>query len=590
MDKVTRPAWARVLPGLDALTHYRREWLRGDILGGITVAAYLVPQVMAYAVVAGLPPVAGLWAILAPLVVYALVGSSRQLSVGPESTTALMTAAGIGAVAAASHGQTHAQVAAALALAVGLVCVLGYLLRLGFLAALLSRPVLVGYMTGVAVMMIVSQLGKISRLGVVGERPDQEVWWWLTHLGQAHWPTLLLATVVVVALFVVRAVAPRLPGPLLVMVLAAVAVWALHLGQHGVRTIGAVPAGLPVPALPSPGSIPWGPLFAAAVGIALVGYSDNVLTARGFAARHHEQINPNQEFLALGLANLATATTGGFPVSSSGSRTVLADSMGARTQLHSLVSAVMVLVVMFLLAPLLAWFPTAALGGVVIYAAIRLVDLPDWRRVAHFRRSELVLGLATTIAVLGFGVLNGIGVAIVLSLLDLLGRLAHPNDGVLGEVPGVAGMHDIRDYDTAHQIPGLVVYRYDSPLFFANADDFVRRALLAVDQAPEPPRWFLLNAEANVQVDLTSVDELDRLREILEGRGIEFAMARVKQPLFDQLQAAGFVEKVGTDRIFATLPTAVATFRLYEAGGRLAAHASSAEPAQTPSTPREDRG
>ncbi|ROR55942.1 SulP family sulfate permease [Luteococcus japonicus] len=586
-----QPAWARVLPGLDVLAHYRREWLRGDVLGGITVAAYLVPQVMAYAVVAGLPPVAGLWASGVPLVVYALMGSSRQLSVGPESTTALMTAAGVAALAGQGAGHPPDELAAALAFAVGLVCLAGYLLRLGFLAALLSRPVLVGYMSGVAVMMITSQLGKVSRLGVQGERPDQEIWWWITHLGSAHRPTLALALLVLVLLFAARRLLPTWPGPLLVMVAAALVVWLADLQAHGIRTIGAVPAGLPRAALPSPDGLPWGHLFAAALGIALVGYSDNVLTARAFAARHRQDVDANQEFLALGLANLATAATGGFPVSSSGSRTVLADSMGARSQLHSLVSAVMLLVVMFWLAPLLAWFPAAALGAVVVYAAIRLVDVAEWRRVARFRRSELVLALVTTMSVLGFGVLNGIGVAIVLSLLDLLRRLAHPNDGVLGEVPGMAGMHDVRDYEAARQIPGLVVYRYDSPLFFANADDFAHRAQRAAERAPQPVHWFLLNAEANVVVDLTAVDELDQLRERLEARGIVFAMARVKQDLFDQLERAGFVEKVGPGHVFPTLPTAVAGYREWlAASGRLAAQANSAEPTQTPSTPSEERG
>ncbi|SJN35171.1 Sulfate permease [Luteococcus japonicus LSP_Lj1] len=249
-----------MLPGLDVLAHYRREWLRGDVLGGITVAAYLVPQVMAYAVVAGLPPVAGLWASGVPLVVYALMGSSRQLSVGPESTTALMTAAGVAALAGQGAGHPPDELAAALAFAVGLVCLAGYLLRLGFLAALLSRPVLVGYMSGVAVMMITSQLGKVSRLGVQGERPDQEIWWWITHLGSAHRPTLALALLVLVLLFAARRLLPTWPGPLLVMVAAALVVWLADLQAHGIRTIGAVPAGLPRAALPSPDGLPLGAL------------------------------------------------------------------------------------------------------------------------------------------------------------------------------------------------------------------------------------------------------------------------------------------------------------------------------------------
>jgi SulP family sulfate permease len=291
--------------------------------------------------------------------------------------------------------------------------------------------------------------------------------------------------------------------------------------------------------------------------VAIVGYSDNVLTARAFAAKRHETIDSGQEFLALGVANVAAGLFHAFPVSSSGSRTVLGDAMGSRTQLHSLVAMVSVLLTMLFLGSLLAVFPRAALGAVVIYAATRLVDIAELRRIAHFRRSEFVLALATTAAVLTLGVLAGVGVAIALSILDLFRRIAKPHDGVLGYVPGMAGMHDVDDYPAGRQVPGLVVYRYDSPLFFANAEDFKARALQAVDEAPDEVEWFLLNAEANIDVDLTAVDALDELRRILAERDIVFAMARVKYELRDLLISSGFVEKVGEQRIFTTLPTAV---------------------------------
>ncbi len=554
---------ARVTPGLDVLMHYQRRWLRGDLLAGITVAAYAIPQVMAYSSVAGVKAVVGLWACLAPFVVYAIFGSSRQLSVGPESTTALMTGVSVGALAASGSGD-YAGVAAAMAVAVGLVCLLGYVLRAGFLAALLSRPVLEGYMVGVAVLMIVSQLGRISRLSVQGERPDQEVRYWVSHLAQAHVPTLILAAAVLVSLFVIAHWWPRSPAPLIVMVAAAVAVAVFQLNGQGVQTIDRIPQGLPRPTWPRFGDDFWR-LLPGAFGIALVGFSDNVLTGRVFAAKRHERIDANQELLALGLANVAGGLTQGFPISSSGSRTVLGHAMGSRTQLHSLVVAAITMLALLFFGPALSSFPRAALGAVVVYAALRLIDIAQWRRIAQFRKSELVLAALTTIAVLAFGVLNGTGIAIALSLLDLLRRLAAPHDGILGLVPGLAGMHDVDDYADARQIPGLVVYRYDSPLFFANAENFARRAMAAVDGSPSRVRWFLLNAEANVEVDLTAVDELDLLRERLESRGIEFAMARVKQDLFDQLDAAGFVDKVGRDRIFPTMPTAVAAYEQWAA-------------------------
>jgi SulP family sulfate permease len=554
-----------LVPGVGVLRGYRREWLRGDVLAGVTVAAYLIPQVMAYAQIAGLPPVAGLWAILGPLAVYAVFGSSRQLSVGPESTSALMTAAGVAALVGAAGADRYAEVAALLALAVGVLCLIGFLGRLGFLADLLSKPVLVGYMAGIAVLMIVSQLGKTTRVDVEGETLVAEVGSFVGQLGDVHLPTLAVALTCLVVLFVLRWISPLLPGPLIVIVLAAAAVWALGLADDGIRVIGEMPRGLPTPRLPDLTSVDVLELLPAALGIALVAYSDNVLTARAFADRKRQRIDTNQEFLALGVANLSSGLLQGFPVSSSGSRTVLGDAMGSRTQVYSLVALAGVVVTMFLLAPALAWFPTAALGAVVVYAAIRLVDVAEMRRIARYSRMEITLAAATTAAVLFMGLLPGIGLAVALSIVDLLRRLTRPHDGVLGYIPGKAGMHDLDDYDTGSGVPGLLVYRYDAPLFFANAEDFRSRALRAVDDSRTPPHWFLLNAETTTQLDLTAVDALETLRHELADRGIEFAIARAKFEIRESLEAGGILEKVGPDRVFDTLPTAVAAFSVWHA-------------------------
>ncbi|KRC88936.1 sulfate transporter [Terrabacter sp. Root85] len=546
------------------MRRYDKVWLRGDVLGGITVAAYLVPQVLAYAEVAGLPAVSGLWAVGPGLLVYAVLGSSRQLSVGPESTTALMTAAGVGALVTAGGGMAMRQeMAALLAIAVGLICLVGFVTRLGFLSDLLSKPVLVGYMAGIAALMIVSQIGKVTGLHVEGDSFLQEVRYAVTHLGDVQVPTVLLSLGVLVVLFAFQRFAPLWPGPLIAMLGATVVAAVLDLADRfGITLVGPVPEGLPSFSLPNVSDVDVWALLPAALGVAVVAYSDNVLTGRAFAGRHRETIDSDQEFLALGGANVATGLLQGFPISSSGSRTVIADSMGARTQLHSLVSLVLVIATLLWLGPVIAAFPTAALGAVVVYAAIRLVDIAEMRRIGAFRRSELVLALATTAAVLLFGVLPGIGAAIALSVLDLLRRIVHPHDGVLGYVPDVAGMHDVDDHPDAVQVPGLVVYRYDSPLFFANSDDFVSRALKVVDEATRHARveWFLLNAEANTEVDLTAVDALETLRSTLSDREIRFAMARVKEDMRLSLEAGGFIDKVGTDLIFPTLPTAVAAY------------------------------
>jgi sulfate permease, SulP family len=552
-----RPGAAeRLLPGLWQLRQYQRRWLPGDVLAGVTVAAYLVPQVMAYAEVAGLPAITGLWAIIGPLAVYALLGSSRQLSVGPESSTALMTAAAVAAMVA-DGAQSPADAAAALALTVGAFCVLGWVARLGFLANLLSRPVLIGYMVGIAILMIVSQLGKVTGVDVQGQSVAARLRSLVGGFDQISLPTFAVATAVLVLLLALRRWLPRSPGPLIAMLLAAGTVALFDLDQMGVAVVGQIPRGLPTPAIPEFGGLDLATLLPAALGVAIVAYSDNVVTGRAFATKHRERIDSNQEFLALGAANLSTGLSHGFPVSSSGSRTVIADAMGGRSQLYSLVALATVLITVFFLRPVLASFPAAALGGVVIYAAIRLIDWPELRRIARFRRSELVLSLTTTAGVLIFDVLYGIAVAIAVSIADLLRRIAKPHDGILGYVPGIAGMHDVDDYPTGRQVPGLVVYRYDSPLFFANAEDFRTRALAAVDSAENRVEWFLLNAEANSEVDLTAVDALDDLFQTLRARGIVFAMARVKQELRETLLAGGFVQKVGEDRIFMTLPTAV---------------------------------
>ncbi|MFI1727744.1 SulP family inorganic anion transporter [Streptomyces acidicola] len=555
------PGWRRLAPGLGTLLGYRRSWLRADVLAGVTVAAYLVPQVMAYAAVAGLPPVAGLWAILPATALYALLGSSRLLSVGPESTTALMTATVVGPLAAGDPDR-YAMLAATLAMAVGLLCAAAWALRLGFVADLLSRPILIGYLAGVALIMIVDQLPKLTGVETEGSGFFPQLWSFVRNVSALHPATLVLSVAATAFLFVAaRARYVRVvPGPLLAVVLGTAAVVAFDLDErHGIRVIGGIPAGLPGFALPDLTELPH--LLLPALGVLLVGYTDFILTARAFADRDDDPLDAGQELLALGAANLGAGTLHGFPVSSSASRTALASSAGARSQAYALVAGAAVLAVLLFLGPLLTRTPSAVLGALVVYAAVRLIDLAGFRRLASFRRRELLLALGCLAGVLVLGILYGVLVAVGLSVAELLTRVARPHDAVEGLVPGVAGMHDVDDYPTARTIPGLLVYRYDSPLFFANAEDFRHRALAAVDVQEGPVRWLVLNTEANVEVDITALDAVDALRRELTDRGIVFALARVKQDLREVLDAYGLTESVGTDLIFPTLPTAVAAYR-----------------------------
>ncbi|MFJ3921787.1 SulP family inorganic anion transporter [Streptomyces sp. NPDC090022] len=546
-----------------AFRGYRPDRLRGDVLAGITVAAYLVPQVMAYAGVAGLPPVVGLWAALPAMVLYAVSGSSRLLSVGPESTTALMTAVAVGPLAAGDPAR-YAGLAAALAVAVGLLCLVAWAVRLGFLADLLSRPVLVGYLAGVAAIMIVDQLPRLTGTEGGGSGFFPQLLSFLRQLPGVHGPTAALSAGCLLLLFTLPLLWRALPGPLIVLVLstAVVAVLALDEGP-GIDVIGAVPTGLPGFDPPRPADLAH--LVLPALGVLLVGYTDVVLTARAFArADDPYPLDANRELLALGAANLGAGVLQGFPVSSSASRTALADSAGARTQAYSLVGAGCVAAVLLFLGPLLALTPTAALGAIVVYAAVRLVEAGEFRRLADFRRRELLLALGCTAGVLALGILYGVLVAVALSVLELLARVARPHDAVLGTVAGLAGMHDVDDYPEARTIPGLLVYRYDSPLFFANAEDFRRRALAAVDAQDEPVHWFVLNTEANVEVDITALDAVEALRSELVRRGLVFALARVKQDLREPLDAYGLTAAVGPGHIYPTLPTAVAAYRAWQ--------------------------
>jgi len=462
---------------------------------------------------------------------------------------------------AAGDPARYAVLAATLAVVVGLLCLVAFLANLGFVADLLSKPILVGYMAGVAVIMIVGQLGKLTGVEVTGDSLPAEVVSFVRGLPSAHLTTVLFAAAVLAFLLLVPRWFPGAPVPLLAVALATVAVMMFDLEHHGVSVVGPVPQGLPAPALPSVADMR--DLILPALGVLVVGYTDTVLTGRSFAAKGKYPVDPNQELLALGVSNVGAGLLRGFPISSSGSRTALGVAAGSRTQLYSLVALAAVVLVLLVAGPLLAKFPTAALGAIVVYAALRLVDLPGFRRLASFRRTEFVIALAAFAGVLVFDILYGILLAIALSVAEMLYRVARPHDAVQGFVPGLAGMHDIDDYPHASTVPGLVVYRYDSPLFFANAEDFRRRALAAVTAQPEPVRWFVLNAEANVEVDITALDALDELRGALADRGVVFAMARVKQDLRVQLDAYGLTAAIGPDRIFPTLPTAVDAYQAY---------------------------
>ncbi len=537
---------------------FDRSCLRPDVFAGLGVAAYLVPQVMAYATLAGLEPVVGLWASLVPLIVYAVAGTSRLLSVGPESTTSILTAAALAPLALGDPAK-YAAMAAMCALVVGILALLAGLLRLGFIAQLLSRPVLSGYLAGVAVIMIAGQLGKLLGVPVDGGDPIHQIIAALRAAEGTNAPTLLLSLAVITTLLVGTRLAPKLPWPLLAVLGATALTLIMGLQERGVQVVGEIPSGLPPLSPPTDWSL-LPQILGPAVGIALVAFADNSLDGRAFAD-DGEEIDSDAELMVLGVSNMGTSLLSGFPISSSSSRTALAKVAGARTPVYGWITAASVVLVLLVAGPVLEYFPMAALGGLVVFAAVKIVDVREFRWLWNFRRSEFWLGIAAAVAVLTLDLLAGIAFAIALSAVVMLARVARPHSAVLGQVPGLAGMHDIGEHPDAVQVEGLMVFRYDSPLFFANAEDFRRSVLEAVDDtvaAGQPVRSVLLNCEANVDVDSTAVEALGRLVTELDRRGIRLMLARVHVELAVLLERAGILARIGPDSVYPTLPTAVA--------------------------------
>jgi SulP family sulfate permease len=550
-------------PGIGALRDYYRPWLRADVFAGIAVAAYLVPQCMAYASIVGVPPVAGLWTALAALTVYAALGGSRVLSVGPESTVALMAGATVAPLTGGDPARAVA-LTSALALVVAGWCLIARIVRLGVATDLLSTPLLVGYLAGGAVLMVVGQLGRLTGTKVSGEGIVEQVTSFIRVVSDTDLLTLAVGAGTLVLLLAVVRLRPRWPGPLIAVATATIVCAVAQFADRGVAVVGQVPTGLPGVHFPAVTIEDFKRLAVAGLGVAIVAYGDNSLIERGFPAPPDERggpsrpVDPDQEFVALAGVHVASGLVGGFPGSSSGSRTALALANGARSQLYSLVAAAVIVVVLFAAGPLLSQLPAAALGAVVFYAASKLVSLRELVRLARFRRTELILAATALVGTVTFGILAGVGIAIALSMLEMIQRLARPHEGVLGRVPGLAGMHDVDDYPDAQCLPGLVVYRYDAPLFFANIGDLRRRALLAVEQEnaadpKHPVGWFVLNVEANVEIDITAADGLRDLHSDLAKQGVRLGLARVKNDLRIALERANLVELIGADMMFPTL-------------------------------------
>jgi high affinity sulfate transporter 1 len=549
----------RFTPGLARLRGYERSWLRADLLGGLTVGAMLIPQSMAYAEIAGMPPEAGFYAVLLALFAYAILGTSRHLGVGPEPGTAILAATAVGGMAAGDPVR-YAALMAALALVVAAVCFVAAAFRLGFLADLLSRPVLVGYITGIGLTLISSQISKVTGIPIEDDDFFGRIVEMITQLDEVGAATLAMGAATLALILFLRRW-PRVPGALIAVALATGVTTVFSLADHGIAVVGDIPAGLPALGLPDVGGSDMVALIPAALGIALVGYSDNVLTARSISAEHGYRIDPNQEFIALGACNLMSAISRGFPVSSSASRSFVPASIGTHSQLTGMVAAGFVAATLLFLRPVLANFPQAALGSVILAAAIAIIDVAGFKELWRLSRAEFALAVFTALGVMVFDVLTGVLIAVALSAGVALWRIARPSDAVLGGASELDGWVAIDDFPTARPLPGLLVYRFDAPLFFANAEWFRQRVRKALDVNPGVEEWIIFDFDGVGSIDTTAVDMLEELVAELPSLGIAVVgIARTNSTTLDRLSRANLLEPVGPIRSFPTINRAVQEF------------------------------
>src|SRR5215213_1208166 len=547
------------LPGLQTLRSYRRSWLPRDAVAGIVLTALLVPAGMGYAEASGLPAISGLYATIVPLVVYAVVGPSRILVLGPDSSLAPLIAAAILPLAAGSESEAVA-LAGMLAIFSGLLCMLAGFARFGFIADLLSKPVRYGYMNGIALTVLLSQLPKLFGFSVDAEGviPEARAFARGVADGEANRAALVIGVACLAVILGFKRWRPKIPGVLVAVVGATAAVGMFGLAErYGLSVVGTLPKGLPSFQLPSVPAGDLGALMAGAIGIALVSFADTSVLSRTFAIRGGYRVNPNQELVALGAANAAAGLFQGFSVSSSSSRTPVAEAAGARTQLTGVVGALAIALMLLFFPNLVRNLPDAALAAVVISAAIGLIEAKGVRKLYRVHRTEFALSIVCFLGVAVLGVIEGIFIAIALALLDFIRRAWRPYDAVLGRVDDVKGYHDVTRYPDAKRIPGLVLFRWDAPLFFANAEVFADRLRQAIASSPTPVRWAVVAAEPVTDVDTTAADALRELDQELAAEGIDLRFAEMKGPVKDKLRRYALYERFGDDHFYPTVGEAV---------------------------------
>ena len=553
----------RLVPGLEVITSYRREWLAKDIIAGVVLTTLLVPQGMAYAELAGLPPITGLYTSIMCLLGYAVFGPSRILVLGPDSSLGPMIAATILPLIAANGDAKRAvALASVLAIMVAAIMILGAVARLGFIADLISKPTMTGYMNGLALTILVGQLPKLFGFKVEASGFLGELTGFVKGLanGEAVPAAAMVGITGIALILVLQRWLPKVPAVLIMVVLAIAATTVFSLADHGVSLVGVLPKGFPPLTIPHVRLADLGPLFAGALGIALVSLADTISTASAFAARTGQEVHGNGEMTGIGVANLAAGFFQGFPVSTSGSRTAVAERSGAKTQLTGVTGAALIILMIVLVPGLFRNLPQPALAAVVITASLSLADIPGTVRLWRQRKAEFLLSIAAFLGVVLLGVLPGIAIAVALSILNVFRRAWWPHDTELGRVESLEGYHDVHTHPEAQRLPGLVIYRFDAPLFFANATTF-RDKVRRLAKADPPPSWILIAAEPMTDVDTTASDVLEELDEALNAAGISLVFAELKDPVRQKIERYGLTRTIDPHHFFPTLESAVVAFR-----------------------------
>jgi SulP family sulfate permease len=550
---------ASYLPNLSFLRGYRRAWLVADLLAGISVCLVMIPTVIAYAGLMGLPPQYGLYAALVPLAVYPFFGSSRQVIVGPDIAICLLIVSAVRPLAEGNASRAAA-LAGTVAVLSGLLLLLGARARVGAVADFFSKPVLVGYMTGAALILVASQLNQF--FGVALQRNDffPRLAELCGKLDKTNPATAIFGFSLLALLLGLRRFAPKIPSALVVCVVAVIASASLGLEHRGVVVIGSLPAGLPAFTLPHFDWRDLQSLLPAVIGIALLSYTEVILLGRAFGAKNGYEVNANQELVALGVSDVLTGFFQGFAGTGSQARTAVNDAVGGKTQVASLVAAAMLALFLLFLTPVVARLPVVALAAILVYGGSTLVEFDVMRRIYRYYPRSAAVAALTTLGVLGAGVIPGILVGVVLSLLGLISRLSNPPDAVLREVPG-HGFHDLGDTPGGQTLPGLLAYRFYAPLLFSNAAHFAGRARQLIHDSKTPVVWFLLDAQAITDIDVTALETLEDLHQELKQEGIALKIAHANPPLRAVLERTGLAGKLGEDSFFASVHECVAAFQ-----------------------------